>query len=224
MVKRTILYVIMLLGCFAFNSWALTVSEVVDRVEARYASSDCQAVFSQESKLKAMDVTDTATGKVYFKKSDMMRWDYESPERQTIVTDGKTLWMYRPDEAQVAIGRAADYFGDGEGLSFLSDITILRSQFQIRFAGPTGEEVRDDQYLLELTPNVQRSNLSYLYLWISKDTFYVVRSKVFNPFGDTTMITFENVQFNQNLKPSFFVFEVPEGTEVIEMGGGEAGQ
>ncbi|MBW2645654.1 MAG: outer membrane lipoprotein chaperone LolA [Deltaproteobacteria bacterium] len=224
MVKRTICYVIMLLGCVAFNSWALTVSEVVDRVEARYASPDCQAGFFQESTLKAMDITDKANGKVYFKKPDMMRWDYEAPERQTIVTDGKTLWMYRPDEAQVAVGRAADYFGGGEGLSFLSDITILRSQFQIRFLGSTSEKVRDDQYLLKLTPNVPRSNLSYLYLWISKDTFNIVRSKVFNPFGDTTMIAFENVQFNQNLKPSFFVFEVPKGTEVVEMAGEEAVQ
>jgi outer membrane lipoprotein carrier protein len=224
MVRRTICYVIMLLGCFAFNAWALTVSEVVDRVEARYASPDCQADFFQESTLKAMGVTDTATGKVYFKKPDMMRWDYGAPERQTIVTDGKTLWMYRPDEAQVAVGRAADYFGGGEGLSFLSDITILRSQFQIRFPGPTSEKVRDDQHLLELTPNVSRSNLSYLYLWISKNTFDIVRSKVFNPFGDTTMITFDNVQFNRNLKPSFFVFDIPEGTEVVEMAGEEAGQ
>lgn len=223
MVKRTIFFMIIFVS-FAFNSWALTVSEVLDRVEARYASSDCQAVFSQESTLKAMGVTDTANGKVYFKKPDMMRWDYEAPERQTIVTDGKTLWMYRPDEAQVAVGRAADYFGGGEGLSFLSDITILRSQFQVCFADSTLERARYDQYLLKLTPNVPRSNLSCLYLWISKNTFDIVRSKVVNPFGDTTIITFDNIQFNQNLKSSFFVFEIPKRTEVVEMSEGEAGE
>ncbi len=213
-----------LVVCSVPNSWALTVSEVVDRVEARYASPDCQAGFLQESTLKAMGVTDTATGRVYFKKPDMMRWDYEAPERQTIVTDGKTLWMYRPDEAQVMVGWAADYFGDGEGLSFLSDIKILRSQFQIRFAAPGSEKARAGQWLLELTPNVPRSNLSYLYLWISRNTFDIVRSKVVNPFGDTTTITFDNVQFNKNLKPSFFVFEIPEGTEVLKTEEGGMGQ
>jgi outer membrane lipoprotein carrier protein len=222
MIKRAIFFII-IFACLGVNGWPLTVADVIDRVEALYAAPDCQADFFQESVLKAMGVTDTATGKVYFKKPNMMRWDYEFPERQIIVTDGKTLWMYRPDEAQVMVGPAANYFGGGEGLSFLADIPILRSQFQIDFAASTGEETPADRYLLELTPNVPRSNLSYLYLWISKDTFHVVRSKVVNPFGDTTTMKFDNIRFNQDLKSSFFVFEIPEGTEVITMDAEGAG-
>jgi outer membrane lipoprotein carrier protein len=222
MIKRAI-FCMMMLACLGVNAWALTVSEVIDQVEERYTAPDCQADFFQESMLKAMGVTDTATGKVYFKKPNMMRWDYESPERQIIVTDGETLWMYRPDEAQVMVGQATHYFGGGEGLSFLADIPILRSQFQISFAGSTGEETSGDYYLLELTPHVPRSNLSYLYLWISKDTFHIVRSKVVNPFDDTTTIKFDNIRFNQDLKSSFFVFEIPAGTEVIKMDAEEAG-
>jgi len=26
----------------------------------------------------------------------MMRWEYEKPERQVIITDGKKLWIFRP--------------------------------------------------------------------------------------------------------------------------------
>ena len=222
MIKRAI-FCMMIIACLGVNAWALTVSEVIGRVEARYAAPDCQADFFQESMLKAMDVTDTARGRVYFKKPNRMRWDYESPERYTIVTDGQTLWMYRPDESQVMVGQAVHYFGGGEGLSFLADIPILRSQFQIRFAPPTGKETPGGCYLLELTPNVPRSNLSYLYLWISKDTFHIVRSKVVNPFGDTTTIKFDNIRFNQHLKSSFFVFEIPDGTEVITMDAEEEG-
>ena len=222
MIKRTIFFMI-IFACLGVNAWALTVSEVIDRVEARYAAPDCQADFFQESMLKAMGVNDTAAGRVYFKKPNMMRWDYEAPDRQLIVTDGETLWMYRPDEAQVMVGQAANYFGGGEGLSFLADIPILRSQFQIRFAASTCEETPGDCYLLELTPNVSRSNLSYLYLWVSKDTFHIVRSKVVNPFGYATTIKFDNIRFNQGLKSSFFVFEIPEGTEVITMDAEEGG-
>lgn len=223
MVKR-IVFFMMILSCLGADSWALSVSEVVDRMEARYASSDCQAEFTQESTLKAIGVTDTATGMVYFKKPNMMRWDYQEPEKQIIVTDGTTLWMYRPDEAQVMVGRAEDYFGGGEGLSFLADISILRSQFRICFPAPEDEEIPDDHYLLKLTPHVARSNLAFLYLWVSKDTFNIVRSKVFNPFGDTTVIKFNAIKFNQNLKPSFFVFEIQKGTEVIQLDEGEAGR
>ncbi|HIE00862.1 MAG TPA: outer membrane lipoprotein carrier protein LolA, partial [Thiotrichaceae bacterium] len=29
----------------------------------------------------------------YFKKPKKMRWDYETPDKQEIVTDGTTLWI-----------------------------------------------------------------------------------------------------------------------------------
>lgn len=220
MVRRTFVFVVLLLCCAA-ESRALTASEVIDRVEARYASTDCQSRFYQESTLKAMDVTDTAAGMVYFKKPNMMRWDYETPDRHTIVTDGKRLWMYRPDEAQVMVGQADDYFGDGEGLSFLADISVLRSRFDISF--PSSEEKERKHHLLLLTPRIASPNLSTLYLWVSVDTFDIVRSKVVNSFGDTTTITFGNIRFSRGLKPSFFVFDIPKGTEVLKMDTNDTG-
>ena len=30
-----------------------------------------------------------------------MRWDYDAPDKQTIVGDGETLWLYQPDMNQV---------------------------------------------------------------------------------------------------------------------------
>ena len=32
-----------------------------------------------------MDITDTASGKAFFKRPGMMRWEYEEPDRQVIV-------------------------------------------------------------------------------------------------------------------------------------------
>ena len=37
-----------------------------------------------------------AEGKVSFLRPGKMRWEYETPEEQLLVTDGKTVWLYDP--------------------------------------------------------------------------------------------------------------------------------
>ena len=72
-----------------------------------------------------------ASGKVYIKYPGMMRWEYEKPDRQIIITDADKLWIYRPEDNQVMTGKAPTFFRDGKGASFLSDIRLIRQKFDI---------------------------------------------------------------------------------------------
>ena len=56
---------------------SLTVDRILEQVENKYANSKFSANFIQKSTIKAMDITDMATGKVYIKYPGMMRWEYE---------------------------------------------------------------------------------------------------------------------------------------------------
>ena len=64
------------------------LTEILTRLEERYAVIDFSASFVQHSTLKAMDITDTATGKIFIKKPGKIRWEYHAPDRQIIVSDG----------------------------------------------------------------------------------------------------------------------------------------
>ncbi|MCP4369790.1 MAG: outer membrane lipoprotein carrier protein LolA, partial [Deltaproteobacteria bacterium] len=75
----------------------LSLSEIMDKVEKRYDVVDFSSYFVQESTLKAMDITDVASGSIFVKRPGMMRWEYDKPDKQTIITDGKKLWVYKPD-------------------------------------------------------------------------------------------------------------------------------
>ena len=70
-----------------------SLEEILAKLETRYNAADFTASFSQESTLKALDITDTAAGKVWFKHPGMMRWEYEHPEKYAIISDGKNLWI-----------------------------------------------------------------------------------------------------------------------------------
>ena len=191
----------------------ISLSEIMDKVEKRYDVVDFSSYFVQESTLKAMDITDVASGSIFVKRPGMMRWEYDKPDRQTIITDGKKLWVYKPDDNQVMIGNAPDFFGDGKGAGFLSDMKLIREKFIVNFE----KDKSDHDYVLKLLPKEQTVGITKIYLAISKITFKIKKIITLNEYDDETIIELINSKFNLNLDKSLFSFIVPEGTDVIMM-------
>lgn len=191
----------------------ITLNEIISKVEDRYANSGFSAIFFQQSTLKAMDITDTASGKIFIKRPGKMRWEYEKPERQIIITDAKNLWIYRPADNQVMIGNATTYFGDGKGSSFLSDMKLIRKKFRITFE----KTDPNHNYVLKLLPNEKKYDLSEIYLSISNINFDIVQIVTYNSYGDETQIQLKQVQFGQNFDDTMFSFKIPQGADVVEL-------
>ena len=190
-----------------------TIDTIVAGVEARYNVPGLTADFDQESILKAMAVTDTASGRMMVRQPGKMRWEYLVPDPQTIITDGKDLWIYRPEENQVMVGKAPDLFGDGKGAGFLSDIKTIRNNFQITL------EPSDDPafYRLKLVPKRSTVDLMALHLDIARQTFDLVKIITINVYGDETRIQLKNINFSTPPPEAQFRFEVPQGADVVQM-------
>ena len=206
---------ILLFGTLRDPCWGLEVADILDRVQQRYAAGGFEAHFVQESHLKAMGMVDTAKGHLYFGRPGMMRWHYKIPEEYLIITDGVTVWIYRPEDNQVMVGRSVDYFGSKEGADFFSKPGDLSKEFIVEPAPKKLEE--KDHYVLRLVPRTERPNLAELYLFISKETFDIAKSVSCNVFGDETTLRFERYRFNRASDPSLFVFESPKGAEVVQL-------
>ena len=74
---------------------------VLSAIEKKYAGKSFEASFYQISKLEALDITEKASGKASFSHPGKMKWEYLEPEQHEIITNGKSLWIYRPEENQV---------------------------------------------------------------------------------------------------------------------------
>jgi outer membrane lipoprotein carrier protein len=146
----------------------------------------------------------------------MMRWEYEKPDKQIIVTDADKLWIYRPEDNQVMTGKAPTFFRDGKGASFLSDIRLIRQKFDISLEeGERGES--DLFYQLKLVPLEKTLDISAIRLLISKRTFSVLQVTTQNSYGDETRIDLINSAFGVHLDDSLFSFSIPEGTDVLQL-------
>lgn len=190
-----------------------TIQEILDTLGNRFNAADFSAHFSQESTLKAMDITDTAKGKVWFKHPGMMRWEYETPEKYIIITDGKTLWIYRPEDNQVVIGDAMTYFSSGKGASFLSNFKLVKEAFTVSFGKPEN----DSQYTLKLIPHQKQLDLSEILLNIDKQSFEIDSVVSINAYGDKTRITFSDLTFEPNSNASLFHFQPPAGADIVKL-------
>jgi outer membrane lipoprotein carrier protein len=191
----------------------LTVDQILQRIETRYTNSKFSADFLQESTIKAMDITDLASGKVYIKYPGMMRWEYEKPDRQIIITDAERLWIYRPEDNQVMTGSAPTFFRDGKGASFLSDIRLIRQKFDISLE--PGES--NLFYRLKLIPREKTLDISEVRLAVSKKTFNVLQVMTINSYGDQTRIDLINFAFGAELDDALFSFKIPEGVDVLQI-------
>ena len=192
---------------------AKSIDEILERVEQIYTASSFSASFIQASTIKAMEITDSASGKLYVQYPGKMRWEYLKPESQLIVTDGVQLWMYRPEDNQVMLGQASTFFSEGKGAGFLSDIRLLRKDFDI-----TLEAIRfGDYYNLKLVPLEKNWDIAYVHLLISKITFHIAQVFTYNAYDDVTRIELVDPQFDESFDDAFFTFKIPQGVDILRL-------
>ncbi len=186
---------------------------ILQGIENRYAGKGFSAKFFQESMLKAMQISDTAEGTLTVERPDKMRWVYMMPDEQTIITDGKTVWIYRPADNQVVVGRASEFFGLGKGAAFLTDIRKIRESFKVT-AQPAENE---NYYRLRLEPRKANPELSEIILSVDRATFKINQVVTYNQYGDETRIVLNEYRFNFNPDDDLFTFEIPDGVDVVHM-------
>ncbi|MGD9008990.1 MAG: outer membrane lipoprotein chaperone LolA [Desulfobacteraceae bacterium] len=192
---------------------AALIQKILGGIEKRYAGKGFRAKFFQESMLKAMMISDTAEGRLIVKRPGKMRWEYLIPDEQTIITDGKSMWIYRPADKQVMVGKAPEFFSGGKGAGFLSDIRQIRKSFDVQLQ----KSKSPDHFRLRLLPKSPTADLADIILSVNRSDFLVQQVLTYNSYGDETRIEFSEYQFNQNPKDSLFTFIIPDGIDVVQI-------
>ncbi|MBF0467551.1 MAG: outer membrane lipoprotein carrier protein LolA [Desulfamplus sp.] len=180
-------------------------------IEQRYAGKDFAASYEQTSILKALEVNETASGRVFFSHPGKMRWEYSEPEVHQIITDGINLWIYKPDEKQVTKGSAAQFFKDGAGGAFLSDISTVRKNYNITINSADTSIIE-----MNLIPKRKNQDISSITMTVAKNSYDIKRVVTFNGYGDATELLFSNINFT-DLDDSLFEFSIPDGVDIIYM-------
>jgi len=153
----------------AAPAWSADLSNVIHTLETPFQSTtaekfrinDYSAVFSQESIIASLDRRQHAAGRVevvfhYLGEERApevkFRWQYEQPTSQEIVSDGRTLWVYLPENNQVIQSEMdlIDQARQNDPMTFLTGLGNLSRDFRIGWATPQLDT--QGNYALELIP------------------------------------------------------------------------
>jgi len=196
----------------AGSSRAVSVEEIVRRVQARFdATADFTADVHQELLVASTGRTLSARGTVAFKRPGKMRWTLENHEKQVIVADGVTLWLYQPDEQQVLKSPFESAFRSSAPISFLTGVGRIGDDFQASLDGTDDGAVQ-----LLLVPRRDEQELGRLRLSVETKEYGIVGAEIRDPMGNVTKLRFSNIRRNVGLADSLFHFDVPPGVDVIE--------
>jgi len=210
------------------------LKDVVSALEKGYSGlQDVQADFAQKTTIVSVNREQKGSGEVFLKRpasaTAMFRFNYTKPKQQ-IVSNGKQVWFYLPENKQVMVSSVADMFkgGNSIALSYLTGLGQVSRDFTVTFAKEAQD--KNGNHQLELTPKKVSPVLAKLQLTISaeavnqflaegdvKDIFPVVSSVVHDAGGNQTRIDYSRVRVNKGVDSGKFNFKIPEGVEVVKL-------
>lgn len=187
---------------------------VVDALQKSYdATSDFIADFRQETEVKTLNRTMKAGGKLTFKRPGKMLWRYDEPKNQFVLTDGKHLYFYQPDQNQVIKSPLQNAFRGEIPLSFLLGLGNLKKDFNA-----TLKSSDDSQNILRLEPKGEAGGFGEILVGVSKSSSDIVWVSVRDAAGNLTTLRFSAMRKGVGVTDSLFQVKVPNGADIVELG------
>jgi len=151
-----------------------------------------------------------------------MRWDYTTPEKQILVSDGVNFSMYFAKLQQMIVSPAETMHTDIT-YSFFTGTGNLLKDFSVSAPNPEltpGKEAADKSKVIKLTPKENQSQVSEIHLWVTTDSL-IQRINILDHFDTRTTLDLSDLQVNtlatddRKAMDALFLYTPPEGTEII---------
>ncbi|HKM37562.1 MAG TPA: outer membrane lipoprotein chaperone LolA [Thiopseudomonas sp.] len=173
--------------------------------------SSTQTISGSFSQL-TLDSTGTqlqeASGEMLLQRPGLFRWHTNPPLEQLLISNGKKVWLYDPDLMQVTVQKMDQRLTHTPALLLSGDVSKISENFTITYkeGGPVIDFV--------LTPTAKDTLFDTLRLSFRDGV--INDMQLLDAVGQRTNILFINVEVNQPVDASQFVFVAPAGIDVIE--------
>lgn len=151
--------------------------------------------------------TQVTSGTFAIQRPGLFRWEYTTPYQQTIVGDGKTVWLYDHDLAQVTRRSQTETLGDTPA-AILSNKIALNKYYNLKEDG-------EDQGISYVRATPKTTNTGYQYIRIGFNDNRLVSMQLKDSFGNQTNIRFSEVNVQPQFSRQQFQFTPPKGVDVL---------
>jgi len=211
-------------------SSAKDAGKIVIRMEARYRSARTLQATFLERYVENGSVVRTEAGTAYFRRPGKMRWEYERPEKDLFLVDGKTAWFYVPADHTVTRVPARQSGDLRTPLALLAgQMKVSRICSHVEFSDAEKPLVENDVVLRCLVRGEKQDHASgeepentlaagandAVFFEVAPDSGELARLIVRQAGGISVEFRFENWRFDPAVPDWMFHFEPPPGVAIV---------
>lgn len=206
-----------LLMCIA----VLTCAFLASAQEILTASAFFQNVSDNYAEIKdyeaTLDITankNEMSGKVSFKRPEMLRIDFTNPEEQVILFNGDNLVIYLPGSSAILEQAVESSSTNGAAIATPQGLSLLNRYYTIAYetgqeAVPLDEESEEKVVNLILSRRSSSEAFRDIKLSIDPETKLIRRVVATTPQSEVFIFNFYDYQLNTNINDQRFIYDPP---------------
>lgn len=191
-----------------------TAEDIASKAEAQLRSlHSIQAQFEQIYYSSTVSTPLREKGNFFFKKPDLMKWEYKDPEKKIFLFQEGIFQFYIPEDNQLIRSSVSKEGHEAEILSLLSGKKQLTDNYSIEFSPFPTDNPKSWQLKLN---TMEEDEYSFILLEIDAKTWLIQKAIFFDWAGNKTEFQFSKIKTNVQLRKNLFDLKVPPGVEIIE--------
>ncbi len=204
------------------QTWADTsnpsskLDKLVEQLQDHYNKTTSFTAKFNEQIIPVGGLKRARQGIVYYQRPGRMRWEFVTPVKELIVSDGTTVYDYQPDMDQVVEVPLKQAFRSSAATAFLLGMGNLKRDFTVSSSSggkaPSGDKASDGLIHLTLKPNDGGNRID---LGLDPKTYNIETLKLTDQLGNVTLLNFSDIQTDVKLDSKLFAFKVPQGADIV---------
>lgn len=146
-------------------------------------------------------------GQMQLKRPNKFKWDYNKPYEQQIISDGKLVWLYDMELAQVTVRDFGKALGSSPA-ALLAGSDAIEKTFKLSNA-----EASDGLDWVSAAPKAKDTGFDRILLGFKGNQLQEM--SLIDSFGHNTKITFSELESNPAIDAKAFFFQPPKGVDVV---------
>ena len=195
-----------LMFCF-FSMSAMTEQQkqdVITKLNQTSASiQTMSANFSQTKYLSMLSDKMVSDGKIYYSKSDKLRWEYTSPYQYLFIFNGTKVYVGNNSKQNIIDTNTNKVFKE---IARIMMNTVTGTALSNNGDFETALSEDNNQWIVTLTPKKKelKSMFTKVVLYFNKKSNIVSEINIFEKNGDRTNIKFSGIQTNKSIDATLF--------------------
>lgn len=146
-------------------------------------------------------------GEMQLKRPNKFRWDYNKPYEQQIISDGKQVWLYDTELAQVSVRELSKTLGSSPAALLAGDDSLDKNFKLVNAVSKDGLD------WVTTNPKDSDTGFNKISLAFKNDVLYEM--DMVDSFGHQTKIEFSNLVHNPIIEAKTFLFKPPKGVDIV---------